>query len=315
MRATTAPVLSRWSPASPAGHAVAAAVIAVALASCSLLVDTSNLSGEADDSGSGSDGGDGGGPQDADAAGDQSVPGDAAMGYAAVVMATGPLAYFRFDEPAGSKTVSSSVGTFSGSFTRGVVLGTPSPIGRDPTNTGATFSTPGSLDSDLSLGQYFTFEGNKPFSIEVWLNPSIVDASSRHVVAKADRGSQGPLNGWSLVLGQIPQPVAWFERGFFGDGGTGAKSFAPISTGSFAHVVQVYDGSALLIYVNGVAFAAPTPMTTPNPVSAAPAFVGSANGGQSNGHGYVGVLDELAIYDKALNQAQVTAHFQAGKPQ
>jgi hypothetical protein len=76
----------------------------------------------------------------------------------------------------------------------------------------------------------------------------------------------------------------------------------------------VYDGEALLIYVNGASSAPPTTMRSALPTSSDTAFVGSANGGLVAKHGYVGFLDELAIYDKALTQADVTAHYQAGKP-
>jgi hypothetical protein len=240
-----------------------------------------------------------------------------AASYAATVLADAPIAYFRFDEPVGAKTLASAVGVFAGAYSRGVTLGAPSPVGRDAANTEAVFSQPGGLDSDLSLGRSFPFSGNQPFSVEVWMNPATVDSVSRHVVSNTDRLSTMPFHssdGWSLVLGLDAQtgPIVWLER--FSAPDVVVKAIAPIAPGVMSYVVAVYDGSALQIYVDSVARAAAVPMAAASPGSATPAFVGSVNGGVNTPHGFVGALDELAFYDKALTQAQITAHFAAGRP-
>jgi hypothetical protein len=77
----------------------------------------------------------------------------------------------------------------------------------------------------------------------------------------------------------------------------------------FTHVVGTYDGSTLTLYLDGVQAgrhgasaaidAASTDMT-----------IGATRNG-TYGH-FVGSLDEVALYDKALPLDRVAAHYAAG---
>lgn len=295
-------------------------IFASALVGCSLFVDTGGLNDGSSDAsidanGSADGGADGSSDtgNGVDASSDANVVGDGSSAYATAILADGPIAYFRLNETSGN-TITSAVGSFTGSFTEGVALGTPSPVTREPGNLGATFSLDsGGGDSDLTLGDNFIFDGNQPFSVEMWVNATSINSNPRHTLSKADRDdTDTPTDGWNVCVANDPASVIWIER--IAEGGSVIRSEEmSIVQGSVFYFVGVYDGANLIPYVNAVA-GTTTSSTGTIVTNSTNAFMGSANGGVDEQHGFVGVLDEVAIYDKALTPAQITAHFNAGKP-
>ncbi|MDQ3933069.1 MAG: Ig-like domain-containing protein [Actinomycetota bacterium] len=80
-----------------------------------------------------------------------------------------------------------------------------------------------------------------------------------------------------------------------------------VSAGDRAHVVLTSDGTTLRLYANGVLIDSDnSPGVTDNVAEAL--HLGSWSGGGS----WDGVLDEMAIYDRALSASDVTRHFQIG---
>jgi hypothetical protein len=300
------------------------------MTACSAVVSFSDLTGPA---GAGPDGGDAstadatlatdGASSGVDAGGGGDAAGvdasgadggfDAGPAYEAIVLADKPIAYFRMNEAAGGLSIASAAGTTTGGFSTGVTLGTPSPVTHEPGNLAATFTRPGMMDSDLALTPGFAFEGNQAFSIEAWVKPSTIDSAPRHIFSHADRVGDYPVRGYNVCLSvKGANNVVWIERSV--DAGLSLSNYEPITPGVWSHVVAIYDGTSLVIVVNGGASA---PLAQPGPSTAAQttaAFIGSANGGANNNHGYLGDIDELAIYDKVLAPDRIAAHYAAGKP-
>ena len=80
------------------------------------------------------------------------------------------------------------------------------------------------------------------------------------------------------------------------------------------HPVMTYDGTRFISYINGVSVAN-SPVATPG----APVKGGASNnlilfnrlaGGVNDG--FIGTLDEIALYNVALTQAQIATHYNAG---
>src|SRR5690348_4609169 len=87
--------------------------------------------------------------------------------YTTAVLTDGPIAYYKLEEPSGSTITSTVTGAPSGSFTKGVTLGTARPITASPSNLAASFFEPTTgTDSDLGFANAsaFTFLGNAPFT-------------------------------------------------------------------------------------------------------------------------------------------------------
>jgi autotransporter-associated beta strand protein len=157
------------------------------------------------------------------------------------------------------------------------------------------------------------------FTVDGWVKPSNVDAGSRVIIQSMING-QNPSNsddrsGW--VLRQNDNELTFMIGGTGPIGGsvyytTTATTTADVLTaGVWQHVAVSYDAGSrkVLLYVNGVQvldFTAPAPLI---PNFAAPIIIGNRGYG---GWGFVGSIDELALYPGVLSQATLASHYTNG---
>ena len=256
-------------------------------AACSLLTDTSGLSG----GGSALDGGDattGDGSADA-----------AVVTYRAAVLADKPISYLRFGEKSGvlasDETGSGNTGDVNGA----VVWGVPGALGSDK-DTAVRLDGKTSL---IDLGGKIDFAGTAPFSLEIWFNAVTVDTSYRFLVAK-DQGVGPAREEWGIVIQK--DNGFYFER-FVANVQRSAATAAP-GVGRWVYTVATYDGTHLELFVDG-ALVVQTADARPQLSKIVPLYIG----GGPAGAGFDGTIDELAIYDRALPAERIKAHFDAAK--
>jgi len=144
-------------------------------------------------------------------------------------------------------------------------------------------------------------------SVEAWIFPRSPFASTVPPIIKKAGEGLGQEDGYALEL--YDTGAAAFA--VYVDGGTGwsiARS-SPLSPNEWAHVVGVYDGTNVLLYVNGVQAA--TPVFAPGQI------VPSGNNLQighdpSNPPRYFsGLIDEPSVYSSALSASQIQALYYA----
>jgi hypothetical protein len=145
-----------------------------------------------------------------------------------------------------------------------------------------------------------------PFSIEFWSNPTVSDNDDAPVSNRV--ASITNRSGW--VFFQRAAATGWNFRMYNGVGGglgwdlTGGTS----NLNSWSHVVATWNGSAALLYVNGVlADNTNDPAATGvyNPNVSGTLFVGSSDTGSPN----AAAIDEVAFYPTALSPATILNHF------
>lgn len=243
-----------------------------------------------------------GGSSPADAATTRDAGTDAteeppAAGYAAIVLADAPVAYWRLDETAGTslhEVVKGRHGTLVGKATLGT-LGAVS-----DGNPSITF---GATPSRIDVGDHFDFDfdGGKPFTLEAWVKAkSDPDTVAFLVKAAPGNGTPGSVTGW--LFGMYENVPTISLDGAYLDG----PGALPVSR--FSHVVVTCTGTQVALYVDGgnVATAA-----LPKTASATPGQPLSLGGWSRNGTtaaALQGGLDEVAIYDKVLAPARIAAH-------
>lgn len=224
---------------------------------------------------------------------------DASATYASVVLADGPVAYWRLGEKAGTFVARDETGKHDAQYD-GCTLGVPGAIAGD---TAASFAVDA---SSIVLPIGLDFAGTAPFTIEAWINPAASQQVFRHAFTQVWFDTEG-RQGFSLL---IDYGKYAFER--FVDGSNQSKVVAPVAvrTGAFSHVVATYDGATMRLYVDG-SMMDTSPDTRALPSSSEPMYIGA-----SGTHQQVieGVMDEVAVYDKALPEARVKAHFAAAPP-
>ena len=263
-------------------RSIAVAALPMALGACLLFTEFSGIS-DGDRSAT-----------DASVDADQSAPGidgspSTPSSYQAAVLADRPVGYWRFEENAASEPARDEVGGNHGVYVGKVVLGQAG-VARE----GSAVRL-GDGETKITVANVFDFAG-QPFSVEAWIVADAADLGQyRGIAVKAGDDGAGQRQGWAFwVYGGLR-----FE---LNRDGTFYNTNAPYAAGTPAHVVATSDGTKGRIYVNGrLEKEDPAQLLEPNPAQV------------TFGARFVGLLDELALYDQALTEAQVRAHYDAGR--
>lgn len=238
-------------------------------------------------------------------------------GYARVVVADNPVAYWRLDEPAGSTTAADAAGSFDGEYQPGAgafTFGAPSGIPREANGAigmtqGAVVSIPYALELNPVTG---------PWSAEAWVKPASLDPANFRTVFSSmwNSDSGGHLFGWNVY-----QHVAgvWTLNMYNGTGGGSFTSdfvHNPILTNSWYHMVITDDLTTIRFFVNnelvvtidrnGFGF-------IPNGINGDVAVAGAPTVlGQRSDNAFApfdGAIDDVAFYNYALSPSQIASHY------
>jgi hypothetical protein len=230
-------------------------------------------------------------------------------GYAKVVMADDPVAFWRLDEPDGSTTAVDAAGSFDGTYTPGTGTITNAVATGIPHETNNAVSVTGG--ARVAIPWALELNPHGPFTAEAWFEPASLAADSldyRTVYSSMGPGpdDSGP-NGWLLYQ----QPNNTFAWVLFNEGWVSSFMGDPvdvIEANTWYHVALTYDGALFHIYVNGHLSASQAyDLFIPNQD-------GAANLGYREDNGwnpFDGTLDDVAFYNKALTLEQVQAHYLA----
>jgi hypothetical protein len=228
--------------------------------------------------------------------------------YAQVVLASAPWGYWQIDETGpvvGSKQALDSSGNdHHGLYAGDIILEKPGLV-----HDGATAGAFATISGSAKLSNF----GNPPLvnelSIEAWVQP--IDLP--FVDVKTLFWSTGAQ---LLLMPTSPVPdgrafVAWMTNEWTVEAGEDVNVLTEIDggiiePGRIYHVVGVRSAIGRSIYVNGVLVSDEARATTWDPINL-------CQWGSTRGVGLdvVGVLDNLAIYARALSAAEVLAHYQA----
>ena len=219
--------------------------------------------------------------------------------YAQAVLRDVPVSYWTLAEAAGG-SASDRMGINPGTVGSGVTLGQPGAFGdnlamRFSGADGATVSVPGSS----SLG---AIDGTSAVTMEAWINPTLT-MPTHYGIFYSFPGSPASYLAVHDGTGTPRVLVALMINGV-------QQSFVAgpaLVAGSWYHIVATYDGSALVLYVNGVAVGQRAGLSGPISLGAMGLKLGGY--GVPGGYGFSGRVDDAAIYGRALTSTQVAAHY------
>lgn len=160
----------------------------------------------------------------------------------------------------------------------------------------------------------FTTTANATFSVEAWVNGNAQNNDNGIITKGTGAGGEQ----FNLDTGSGSHAFRFFARDSGGGVHLANGSIAP--NGRWHHLVGVCDQAHgfLYLYVDGASNASGTITNTAGILSSpVPVSIGSRQSGTAAVHDlqFVGTIDEVAIYNKALSAAQVLAHYQAGTNQ
>jgi hypothetical protein len=209
--------------------------------------------------------------------------------YHATVLGDSPAAYWRFEHPSPitDETGHGIDGTSSG------LLHAASLLGR-----GSQFSLQFGGSANVSFGDVLDFPGASPFTLEAWVRPTTLDGTARRIFSK----ESGAGDGYLLF---VNNNSFGFQRRAGGTVDSLASTGLTPQVDHTYYVVATFDGTTMRLYVDGVLRSSRISALAlaDNP---AQLRVGVYSNGSSNG--FIGALDEPAVYSSALTQAQINAH-------
>lgn len=226
--------------------------------------------------------------------------------YRAAVMADSPVGYWRLGDPTPA-IAADEIGIHPGKgIGTDVAAGVPGALANDP-DTAFHFGS--QQTSYIDMGDFFAFPGTAPYSLELWAR-MVDDGNYKVFISKDDATSGSPDIGYEVFGGTSSgNGQVYFRR--YGTSPSAWNTITqPLPYSVWTYFVATYDGVTLRFYVNG-AVAAGSAMGGSEATSTSHlVFAGDVGGSGSH---FEGDLDEVAIYDKALDATRVAAHWQAAQ--
>jgi hypothetical protein len=169
-------------------------------------------------------------------------------------------------------------------------------------NTGSIVEVPDALN--------LNFTPTSPMTIELWARKTSTQWAM-HIVGKRDNCGLTSDPDISYGMGWVS---GWGQNGlFFGWQGSDAMTWggeADLPLNVWTHLASTFDGTTLKIYING-SLAAISPGTL-GPSFPVPFKMGDLGTCGSFGTGFVGLLDEVSLYNRALTAEEIQAIYSAG---
>jgi hypothetical protein len=166
--------------------------------------------------------------------------------------------------------------------------------------------------SNISVADSALLEpGGGDWSVEFWVNHSVITGASRVLIAKTDGGSAGDW-GYGLRTSNIGNTFA--EIGSSTTSTTSPQSTLSINT--WYQVVGVWTNVAantLVLYVNGVSIGTRFHSFASVKNTTSPLYIGSFGDGSVFGQWLNGRMGVVRMYNKALTFSEVSQNFNADK--
>lgn len=219
-------------------------------------------------------------------------------GYADMVIADGPLFYWRLGESSGTVAADASGNGRTGTYAGSPTLSTASLLPGATENNAVTFDG----TNDRVTVADAAWMDVSILSVEAWIKTTAT-AAYRNIISRDDSGSN-KMWQFRVTSSNYLELVLWVT------GPTAAVfTTAAIMTDGIAHhCVATYDGVAVEIYVDGIRVLR-TAETRTLLTGTRLIEVGSI---AESAQFFSGTIDEVAMYGRALSAAEIRNHYQKG---
>jgi RHS repeat-associated protein len=206
------------------------------------------------------------------------------------------MSYWKFDEGSGT-TVADSVGTYNGTLVNGTAWRT------GKVNDALSFD---GVNDYVKITNSESLNITNKITVETWARLDASDNTRGYTVV-----SKFESSGWGIEKHQNYDKWSWSP--YINGSYRTVLSDNVVTPGHWYHLVGVYDGSEVRLYVNGVKQAALITITGTITQSPMPITIGAnPEAGGSFSNFFQGLIDEVAIYNRALTPAEIQQHYQNG---
>lgn len=238
--------------------------------------------------------------------------------YQSTVLSQAPVGFWHLDEstqPQAPITIAKNLGSLGtagdGTYFDDITRGEAGALaGGGATSTGFHndgFQV-GYLAGSVDVPNNPALNPNGPFTVEFWARPSAPPPDLFSPVASLDAGhgrSGFLFYAGAATPGGVP---AWQFRVGDSSGYTGSAIGGTVTSNAWHHVVGVYDGSSVTLYINGASVAS-VPAATFAPNAATVFRIGATT---IPNREWDGGIQDVALYSGALAPAAITAHYAKG---
>jgi len=236
--------------------------------------------------------------------------------YRAAVLTSGPLAYWRLDETSGTDAADiagHASGPFDGTYVNTPTLdqsglmadgsGSPS-VDFNGTNEYVNWGDPSELE----------FTGTASFSVEAWANSDTAASDAYRIVAKMIGTDATHNDGWLLqALADGANLAFSFDRWDDTSHHSGSTGYIFDASTTY-HIVGTYDGASIKLYVDGVIVSNNETVGPSLQALAVDGYIGVSEDELAALEVYFnGRIDEVAIYDRALDPDEILEHYNIGR--
>ncbi len=252
--------------------------------------------------------------------------------YGSVVLAKGPVGYWRLGEPAGPVAADTSPNSYSGTYKGNPSFGQPGAIVGDP-DTAVGFNGPASADlveiPNPVGGDFSQPTSGLGLTVEVWMRPDALTFSGQTANPYVHWLGKGMTqqHEWAFRFYSQetyrPNRISAYIWNPSGGEGAGAYFQDDLTIGEWIHIVACYESgdamteppAGVLIYKNGVKrLGPPSTGTLYRSYNIMPAG-GSAHlrlGTRDLGSYLTGGLDEVAVYPRVLTASEILENYTTG---
>jgi hypothetical protein len=218
--------------------------------------------------------------------------------YESAVVATGPAAYWRLGETSGT-IAADYMSSYDGANQGGVTVGQPGPQpvtdpGFETTNSAFGYGLPSQTDTGL-----FLLDNQTNFTLSCWVNMTTV--SSLNCLMDQDQSVRLGFYLGNLTLQASVAPAASIT--------TPASA---VTDGQWHFVVATGTSNSISLYVDGVVQATATVDKSAGYGAGLHPFKIGGSLWATTGNDFVGSLDEVALFYRALSASEVAMLYSVG---
>ena len=229
------------------------------------------------------------------------------MGFAEVPY--GLVGHWRMDETSGTTVTDASANSNNGTMQGSMSAASDSAVGA--VKTSLSFD---GVDDRISVADNAALEMTDDFSVSFWVKQDVNTGAKQKVMMK--RHTVEPYLSWEFFIGASNE-MAFQLANTASNSGVGTSYFYvgsnPLTEGRWYHVVGVKDGGELTLYLNGAEeeWYANEPYTGTIVDTDNDLLMGATT---SSSEFFMGALDDVRIYTRALTFADVQDLYAMGAP-
>jgi hypothetical protein len=227
----------------------------------------------------------------------------------------GLAAYWPLDVASGGTVADLSGNGNTGTLTNGAsIVAPPAPAPAAPNaNAGCLATAAASGQQYVLVPDAAPLEISGPITLAAWVYPTLNTGTGDATVAQKCiiekwMGGGASINGYFLRLtsANTGNNTPLFSRGD-GTAQTDAQAAGPLTLNTWTHLAGVFDGTNMILYVNGTAVTNVPSATNPTAANTANLQLGKDYGANI----FTGNIDEARVYSRALTGGEISTLQQA----